>query len=519
MIGATAHPGDLVSLARRMGYLQGLRLGLAAVVLLSAELVPGLVGSSSAELAPVSFVYAGLSALAEILRRAGGRRQLGALSAMLLVDGLYLAWVMQLTGGLDSPLRFLVSVHLVSVSLLASYRTGLKLALWHSILLIAAYEAHATGILAEGAPGRAAGAAAFNLTALWIVAVATALFSATNERELRRRRGDLEALAEMAAALEDAAEPREAAEVLLDRVTRAFGYRRGLVLALREERVSILAPTAEGDGELNGGHAVLEEAWQARGPVLVRRLHPEDDAGLLRALPDPANILVLPMITDGQPVGALVLERAGLPRVQRRLIVTTEQFAAHGALALRNAWLMEQVQFLAERDPLTGACNRRTFERELARTLAHSERTGEDLSLAMFDLDHFKRLNDTHGHQAGDRALRRVAEALTTASRAFDTVARYGGEEFAVIMPALSSAEALKTVERLRAAVAETEGPVRVTASAGVATYPGNARDAESLIRFADEALYQSKARGRDRATRSRRRGGLRSVERAAATG
>jgi diguanylate cyclase (GGDEF)-like protein len=202
--------------------------------------------------------------------------------------------------------------------------------------------------------------------------------------------------------------------------------------------------------------------------------------------------------------------------VERRLIATAEQFTAHGALALRNAWLLERVQFLAERDALTGVRNRRSFQRELARHLSHSDRADEPLSLAMFDLDHFKRLNDRYGHQVGDDALRRAAEALTSASRAFDIVARYGGEEFAVIMPALPAGEALQAVERLRAAIAKAGGPAPVTASVGVATYPTNARDAESLIRFADEALYQSKAKGRNQATRSRRRGGLGTVARAA---
>jgi diguanylate cyclase (GGDEF)-like protein len=132
----------------------------------------------------------------------------------------------------------------------------------------------------------------------------------------------------------------------------------------------------------------------------------------------------------------------------------------------------------------------------------------------MFDIDHFKRHNDRFGHQAGDLVLQRAAEALTTASRSIDTVARYGGEEFAVIMPGLAPDEALSAVERLRAALAVGTGRHKVTASAGVAAFPSNARDAESLIRNADEALYASKAKGRNRTTRSRRRGGVRSAPR-----
>jgi diguanylate cyclase (GGDEF)-like protein len=511
--------GELVSLAKRMGYLQWLRLGLVGVVLVSATVTPGLVGSSVGELVPVSVIYAACSAGAEALRRAGGRRLLRFLSTMLLVDGVFLAWVMLLTGGVGSPLRFLISVHVVAVCLLASYRSGLKITLWHSLLLIGTYEAQVAGILGGGISEGLPRVAAFNVTALWVVAIVTALFSALNERELRRRRRDLEALAEMAADLESVTAPGDVARVLLDRVVETFGFGRGMLLASREGAVTLLAATSEDVRQQPPApaDAVLKEAWRSRRAILVRSLDPRRARWMRRALPDATNVVVLPMLSEGQPVGALVVERGGLPRMERRVITIAEQFAAHGALALRNAWLLEQVQLLAETDPLTGACNRRTFERELARHLSHSERSGEPLTLAMFDIDHFKRHNDRYGHQAGDETLRRAAAALVSASRTFDTVARYGGEEFAVIMPGLSSREALDAVERLRDAIAASAVSVRVTASAGISTFPANARNAESLIRTADEALYESKAKGRNRSTRSRRRGGLRAVARHAA--
>jgi diguanylate cyclase (GGDEF)-like protein len=513
---AEATAGDLVSLAKRMGYLQWLRVGIAGLVLIAAIATPDLIGSTLGALAPISLVYVALSGGAEGLRRLGGRRRLWALSAMLLIDGIYLAWVMHLTGGMNSPLRFLVSVHVVAVSLLASYRTGLKIALWHSVLLVAAYELAAEGILGTALSDRSTGLAAFNLTALWVVAIVTALFSALNERELRRRRHDLEALTDMATAMEHVTTPGEVGAVLLKHVTETFGFRRGIVVGLRDRVVTTLASTAaESSHEpASDADAVLQEAWRSRRPVLVRELDPSGDPWLRAALPGARNVIVFPLVYEGRPVGAVLLERGGAPRMERRLLITAEQFVAHAALALGNAWLLERVQHLAARDPLTGACNRRTFERELNRALAHAERAGESMSLAMFDLDHFKKHNDRLGHQAGDEVLRRAAAALESASRSFDTVARYGGEEFAVIMPGLEPAEALSAVERLRAALATTAGRVRVTASAGVAAYPMNASDAETLIRHADEALYESKARGRDRSTRSRRRGGSRPVSR-----
>ena len=501
-----------MSLAKRMGYLQLFRVGVVGIVLISSALMPSVVGSSFGALAPVSVAYAGLSALAEWLRRAGGTRNLAALTMMLLVDGVFLAWVMYLTSGVESPLLFLLSAHVVAVSLSASYRTGLKIALWHSLLLIATYEAQVAGILPGGAD-QLPRIPAFHVTALWVVAIVTALFSGLNERELRRRRSDLEALAEMATALEHVAAPNDVGRVLLEHVTKAFGFRRGVVVGLRDRVVATLAMTEDSPEESTpDADAVLQQAWRARQPVLVRALDPDGDPWLRGLLPGATNVAVFPMITEGRAVGAVILERGGAPRMERRLLTTADQFVAHGALALGNAWLLERVQHLAARDPLTGACNRRTFERELDRAMDHAERAGEPMCLAMFDIDHFKKHNDRLGHQAGDDVLRRAVASLEGASRSFDTVARYGGEEFAVIMPGLDPAEAQSTVERLRAAIATTAGRVRVTASAGVAAYPMNARDAESLIRYADEALYASKAAGRDRTTRSRRRGGVRAV-------
>ncbi|HWG93207.1 MAG TPA: GGDEF domain-containing protein, partial [Mycobacteriales bacterium] len=139
----------------------------------------------------------------------------------------------------------------------------------------------------------------------------------------------------------------------------------------------------------------------------------------------------------------------------------------------------------------------------LEREVARATRSAEHVSLVMVDIDHFKVLNDTHGHQAGDEVLRNVAAALSCECRDFDTPARYGGEEFAVVLPGCGPEEAVLIAERLRQAVAAAPSVVPITASAGVATYPSHAGDADTLVRAADEALYQSKNSGRDRTTQS----------------
>ena len=190
-------------------------------------------------------------------------------------------------------------------------------------------------------------------------------------------------------------------------------------------------------------------------------------------------------------------------RLERRILSTIGQFSSHAALALRNAWLLEEVRTMADTDGLTGLENRRSFELALEQEVARALRTGEQLTLVFLDIDYFKDLNDRHGHQVGDRVLRAAGTALKAVSREFDTTARYGGEEFVVLLPGCSSDEAVAAAERLRAAVATAGGDVPITASAGVATLPLNAADAAELVRAADRALYDSKRRGRDVTTRS----------------
>ena len=501
-----------------MGYLQALRVGLAAIVLASAALAPNVIGAGLADLLLVSVGYLVLSATGEGLRRAGRSRGLVAVGGMLLVDGLFLAWVLYLTGGTQSPLRFLVYVHLIAVTLLASYRTGLKIALWHSLLFLAVFYAQVAEIVPQVDSGADAVAGTapspFNVLAFWVVALATTTFSSINERELRRRKADVEALAAMAARLEPQTQPADVAAVLLESVCSTFGFARGVVAGGQNGRIELLAFHGPGDvpdvPPCEDG--LVRRVVEERRTILAKALDHEGDEWLSRVLPFGRNLVAVPLSADGETIGALVVEHASRrgTRVERRVVAMAGQFASHAALALRNSWLLQQVQRLAETDALTGLANRRTFQATLERELSRAARSGDPVTLLMVDIDHFKSLNDTHGHQAGDEVLKRVGGVLTAACRDFDTAARYGGEEFAIVLPACSSAESLVVAERLRETISQIETVTNVTASAGVATFPAHAADPESLIKAADEALYESKRAGRNRVTRSRRRGSRR---------
>lgn len=171
----------------------------------------------------------------------------------------------------------------------------------------------------------------------------------------------------------------------------------------------------------------------------------------------------------------------------------------------------EELLLLSRTDPLTDLYNRRYFQERLEAELARSHRYQVPLSCLMLDVDHFKQLNDTHGHAFGDEVLRRIAHSLRASLRQVDLCARYGGEELVALLPETSPPDARFAAERVRASISALElraGPdlmVPVTASLGVATYPGpNIDSADALVRAADNCLYEAKARGRNRVEQHR---------------
>jgi diguanylate cyclase (GGDEF)-like protein len=164
-----------------------------------------------------------------------------------------------------------------------------------------------------------------------------------------------------------------------------------------------------------------------------------------------------------------------------------------------------RLELLARTDPLTGLANRRRFMMVLEHTFSHSQRTGTPLALVMLDIDHFKRINDTHGHQGGDEILVKIAELIRPSPGDDILAARYGGEEFALILPETSLDTAVRGAERLRRQIEDLTfaGPLaglRLTASFGVAVSPHPVINTmNQLIREADDALYRAKHAGRNR--------------------
>jgi diguanylate cyclase (GGDEF)-like protein len=173
--------------------------------------------------------------------------------------------------------------------------------------------------------------------------------------------------------------------------------------------------------------------------------------------------------------------------------------SAHISLALENNRLYE----ISVLDGLTNIYNRRYLEQRLMEEVAYSRRYTKPLSVVLLDIDFFKRLNDTYGHQAGDHVLRKVAAILSEALREYDVVARYGGEEFAIVLPTTPKQKSATIAERLRLAICGEDfrfkdQDINCSISLGVACFPDDGQDADSLVASADKALYKAKDCGRN---------------------
>jgi diguanylate cyclase (GGDEF)-like protein len=213
--------------------------------------------------------------------------------------------------------------------------------------------------------------------------------------------------------------------------------------------------------------------------------------------------LCVPIVAQGTVLGILHFEHH--QRFSSLDTSIAHNLASQIALALASLKLRETLRNLSVRDPLTSLFNRRYMEESLHREIAAAERKGYQLGLVMMDVDHFKRFNDTFGHDAGDVLLREVANILKLNSRVSDIACRFGGEEFVIIYPETSPEFVMQRAELLRQAIAAMQlkhfgrSLGEVTASFGVASYPEHGTTIQELLKAADEALYRAKGEGRNR--------------------
>lgn len=343
---------------------------------------------------------------------------------------------------------------------------------------------------------------------------AAAALRTANERlahvvtSLRQRDTDLQLLHRISSLLQACNSRYEVCQVITRMAGDLFAGRDGF-LALRKHGHSDLEPVAYwGTASIVAANFSPHDCWGIRRGQPHEVTDPGEDLACRHfSEPPRTGYICIPLTVQGDFLGLLCLvgtgaisaeQRAG----QRNLVLTLAEAIK---LSLFNLDLQERLRQQATRDPLTGLFNRRYLEDSLARELHLAWRQHGELGLALLDLDHFKRFNDTFGHDAGDLLLQQVGNVLTTELRQSDIACRYGGEEFVLVFPGSAPADTSRRVEEIRQKIRELSirhdgrNLGRVTASAGLAWAPEHGRTAAALIAAADDALYAAKREGRDR--------------------
>ncbi len=218
------------------------------------------------------------------------------------------------------------------------------------------------------------------------------------------------------------------------------------------------------------------------------------------------ELLIMPLKAQDQINGLIIADNIFTKKpISEGDIRFFRLLANQAGLAIENSRLYEMVVAQSQTDSLTGLWNHGYFQKNLVIEIENSKRNNEPFSLAMIDIDDFKKLNDTCGHQYGDMMLKEMSRLLTESLRSVDYVCRYGGEEFAMILQNNAGPRAFEIVERLRKKIAEHNFPspsgigyMRFTVSIGLASFPADAVSKDELIRLADQAMYTAKSQGKN---------------------
>src|SRR5579872_361095 len=329
-------------------------------------------------------------------------------------------------------------------------------------------------------------------------------------KELEIQTDQMLALNDMAGLLECCATTKEAGTVVAQSIPKFFPEATsGTLYTFKASRNLVEAAVSWGNPPQAEPLFTPQDCWA------LRRGQPHMSGAGKRDIVCPhleglpvARHLCLPMVGQGETLGIICIEFPcngefdGPLHAQARLGVTV---ASQIALSLASLRLRENLRDQSIRDPLTGLFNRRFMQESLEREIIRSRRKNHPLSLLFLDIDHFKRFNDTFGHDAGDFVLQSVADVLRNYFRGDDVACRCGGEEFAVILPESLAHDAASRADGLRNELRELKlqhrntrlGPISV--SVGVAAFPEHSSTSEELLKVADQCLYQAKTSGRDR--------------------
>ena len=326
--------------------------------------------------------------------------------------------------------------------------------------------------------------------------------------ELQQRTDELSKLREMADLIQSCTSLNEAYRIIGNFAQRLFGASSGAAFMLNASRNLAEATTVWGD------ISAAEEVFQPEDCWALRRTKPNlvDTQNSTLQCPHvkgkvQGEYLCLPLTAQGETFGILHLRDTANKGAQRLSTRTSliELFAEQVALTLGNLKLRETLRSQSIRDPLTGLFNRRYLEETLGREERRAIRANLPIGIIMFDVDYFKRLNDAHGHDAGDAVLRALGSLLQTHVREGDIACRYGGEEFVIALPGASLAITRERANELRKLTEKFTSFIpgrsmeKVTISLGAAAYPDHGATWQEVIQAADKALYRAKQGGRNR--------------------
>ncbi len=364
------------------------------------------------------------------------------------------------------------------------------------------------------------------LTAVVIIGAGFAIFSwrrwtdlTQQVAEYKRLQGRLSAvnreaslLSETDDLLQSCLSTEEAYQVIIRHFEMQFPLMSGAILAIVEARDYAEVVARWGHPAVRENHFATKDCWGLRrGRINLSRAGDARLACMHIGPVLPSYAMCVPMMAQGETLGILYLDNAApqtpshakpLTEAEERTVKTLTE---HLALAVANLNLRETLRTQAIRDPLTGLFNRRYLEESLNREFRRSLRKGSAVAMLMVDIDRFKQVNDSHGHEAGDAVLRELAKVLQAQLRVEDIASRYGGEEFVLILPETEMTSAFECGERVRQAIHAMriqhygqllEG---VTISIGLACFPQHGDTVDAVMRAADAALYRAKENGRDR--------------------
>lgn len=324
---------------------------------------------------------------------------------------------------------------------------------------------------------------------------------AARAAELDRFHFELNGLRQVAHTLAAVRGVEETEQLVLDSVGEVFFARWAALYRTRDDEYrcrAVRSPSGETLADSIPASVIRALTPQSGAPVV-----PPEGAEIRAHLP-PTIAVAAPLDLGEGGAGLLALgpRLTDAPYTSHDLALL-EALADGSAIALRNADMVHRLRTQALTDKLTGCRNRRGFDELLEVEFARARRYGRPLSLALLDIDNFKKINDELGHDAGDYALQRIGEMLRNSVRITDRACRYGGEEFALLFPETPSECIIQLAERVRgrigSLVPDDRMPYPITVSIGVATFPDHATEAHELVRAADQALYRAKMRGRNR--------------------